>query len=60
MCACTCMCVCTRSVGGVGRVSHRNITLNPLVIKESNCTMESESEAEKIERKRLGELENDK
>lgn len=54
------MCVCTRSVGGVGRVSHRNITLNPLVIKESNCTMESESEAEKIERKRLGELENDK
>lgn len=39
-------------MGGVGRVSHRNITLNPSVIKESNCTMESESEAEKIERQK--------
>lgn len=34
-------------MGGVSRVSHRNITQNPSVIKESNCSMESENEAER-------------
>lgn len=42
------VCAYTRSVGGVGRVSHRNITQTPSVIKESNCNMESEKEAERI------------
>lgn len=41
-CECVCLNAYTRSVGGVSRVSHGKITLNPSVIKESNCTMESE------------------
>lgn len=41
------LCAYTRSVGGVSRVSHRNICKNHSAIKEPNYTMESEKDGEK-------------